>query len=262
MATSPLDSFANIDIEDTVTSIKEAGIEVKKLAETMNRVLGDGTVITDIAQNADSALKSIERTMTSFDQVLNIVGDPETQQNLRRSVARVPEMFDAVEGTLQEMDRTLIEYKTVATQAQRMIINITEITELFKGEQGQQMIADLAGSLDNIQMATENLRTLTSAIDSKEGTIGMLVHDRELYDRVNRTLREFERITQRVQPIINDVRILTDRLARDPGGEIGLKSLFDQRPSGSRQKIPLYSNPPTTVIPQHHVGDGSRASIR
>jgi len=43
------------------------------------------------------------------------------------------------------------------------------------------------------------------------------VKDDELYDRLNRTVRNVEQISYRLKPIVNDVRIISDKLARHPG---------------------------------------------
>jgi hypothetical protein len=41
-----------------------------------------------------------------------------------------------------------------------------------------------------------------------------------------------EEITRRVLPIVDDARIAVDKVARDPGGSIGVRSILDRSSPG------------------------------
>ena len=57
-------------------------------------------------------------------------------------------------------------------------------------------------------------------IDSGDGTIGALMKDRELYDRLNRTVRNANELTEKLKPILDDARVFSDKVARHPGSII------------------------------------------
>jgi phospholipid/cholesterol/gamma-HCH transport system substrate-binding protein len=59
-----------------------------------------------------------------------------------------------------------------------------------------------------------------------------------LYDRINRAAGNVEEATQRIRPILEDVRIITDKVSRDPR-MLGVKGALDRKPPGAGLKWPI-----------------------
>ena len=68
-------------------------------------------------------------------------------------------------------------------------------------------------------------------MNSGEGTLGRLVRDDELYDRLEMATTNIEDATRRIRPILNDVRVFTDKIATDPR-QLGVKGALDRKPLG------------------------------
>jgi len=75
------------------------------------------------------------------------------------------------------------------------------------------------------------LVTFTEAINSGEGTLGKLVYDPAMYEELSDTVGTVQELIKKLRPIISDVRIFTDKIARDPR-ILGAKGALDRRPSG------------------------------
>ncbi len=65
---------------------------------------------------------------------------------------------------------------------------------------------------------------LSQALNNREGTIGQLIHDPQLYENMNRLMRNANQVvvqvndlTLRLRPVLNDVRVFMDKVAREPG---------------------------------------------
>ena len=43
------------------------------------------------------------------------------------------------------------------------------------------------------------------------------MNDRQLYDRLNRAARNIDEVSERLKPIVDDARVITDKMARHPG---------------------------------------------
>jgi len=86
----------------------------------------------------------------------------------------------------------------------------------------------------------EQLVTFTDNLNSREGSLGRLLNDPALYNRLDRTLANAEDITSRLKPIMDDIRIFSDKIARDPR-QLGLKGALDRRPVGTGNKSPAQS---------------------
>jgi phospholipid/cholesterol/gamma-HCH transport system substrate-binding protein len=69
------------------------------------------------------------------------------------------------------------------------------------------------------------------AINNENGTVRRLLEDEDLYWQIRRTVENIEQATARVRPILDDVRIFTDKIARDPR-QLGVKGALSSRPSG------------------------------
>jgi hypothetical protein len=85
------------------------------------------------------------------------------------------------------------------------------------------------------------LVTFTDNLNNRQGSIGKLMNDPELYDRLNRTLANAEDITFKLKPIMDDIRIFSDKIARDPR-QLGLKGALDRRPTGTGTKQSLFES--------------------
>ena len=55
------------------------------------------------------------------------------------------------------------------------------------------------------------------ALNRREGSLGQLVNNPDLYQNLNAAAANVEQLTRRLRPIVEDARIFTDKIARDPG---------------------------------------------
>ena len=61
------------------------------------------------------------------------------------------------------------------------------------------------------------VETFSRRLNSNEGSLGQLINDPELYNNVRDAAANIRNVTSRLEPIINDLRVFTDKIARDPG---------------------------------------------
>ena len=74
----------------------------------------------------------------------------------------------------------------------------------------------------------------SEALNNREGTLGQLLHDRQLYDQISASMSNIEHLSRRLRPILEDARVFTDKVARDPG-RLGVKGMLDRRQSGIKR---------------------------
>ena len=61
------------------------------------------------------------------------------------------------------------------------------------------------------------MKSVIGRIENGDGTLGAMMNDRELYNRLNRAARNIDELTQKMIPIVDDARVISDRVARHPG---------------------------------------------
>jgi len=237
VASDPLKVLSNLEgnMQKTIMAIEGAADEVTLLARNLNDTLGaEKGQIQRIVQKSEVALDTFQSTMSSVDDML---GDPQLKASLKRSLAELPLVFDDVRATLSEAQQTLASFDRVSSKAERNLDNLEAFTEPLS-KRGADLAENFDHTLENLDVLLSYLVQFSQAINSTDGTLGQLVHDRELYDRLNRSAASVEDATRTLPLIIRDVRVLMDKIATDPR-QLGIKGALDRKPLGVGLKSPL-----------------------
>lgn len=217
---SPLDIIAELkdDLGKTVRSLGKAGEKVSGLAERIEGLLPeDNAQLARIMNKTEVALDGFSETLNS---VNSIFGDKEFQGQLRDGLKELPSL-------IVEAREAMSDLKTAVNSANRNLKNLEGFTGPL-GERGPELVAKVEGSVEDLSQMLRELASFSQAINSGEGTIGKLVHDRELYDRLNLAASNIQRASQQLRPILSDVRVFTDKIARDPS-QIGVGGAIRKR---------------------------------
>ena len=226
---SPLDLIANLqgDLKLTIQSLGNAGQEVSVLAERLNEVLGqsDTERLQRMMESADAALSNLNRVMIDVEDIL---GDEQFKSELKRGLSQLPSVVADTRAILEVLERTL-------ASADQNLKNLQGLTGPL-GERGPELVGELEGTIEKLGTVFEEATSLVKSVNNSEGTVGLLLRDRELYDKLNATITQVggtigqatsaiydvrrlindETIQRRIRQIIDNVYVLTDKLARDP----------------------------------------------
>ncbi len=260
VAGNPLDVLVNLetDMRGALGSISRAGTEVEVVARNLNTAIGNNEdQMPRLAQKTERALDQFSQAMTSINDVF---GDERMRAGLKQTLSDMPAFMQEARGTLRKADEAFDGFKAVSDRASRNLENLENFTKPL-GERGPQLVDNLDGSLANINELLEQLVTFTDGLNSRQGTLGRILHDDALYRRLDNTLANAEEISSRLRPILDDIRIFSDKIARDPR-QLGLKGALDRRPVGVGAKSPQVpgGEPPlsldyggwdTGVLPSH-----------
>jgi len=156
-------------------------------------------------------------------------------------------MMDEARATLGQANEAFGSMKDFSERAARNMENLENFTKPL-GERGPQIVENIDESISGIADLLEQLNTFSNALNSREGTIGRILYDDQLYQRLDNTLANVEDITAQVKPILGDFRIVSDKLARDPSQLLKLRSLLDRRPPG----VGVKGTPITGAHDSHH----------
>lgn len=219
---SPMDLIANLqgDLKLTIQSLGNAGQQVAELADRLNQVLGEADTerLDRMMQSADSALANFNRVMIDVEDVL---GDEQFKAELKRGLSQLPSMVSDARAILEVLERTL-------ASADQNLKNLQGLTGPL-GERGPELVDQLEDTVTKLGQVFEEATLLVKNINSSEGTVGLLLRDRELYDRIGGTVNQAtaaiydvrrlindELVQRRIRQILDNIYVLTDKLARDP----------------------------------------------
>ncbi len=218
VAPSPMDAIIDIqgDLEEMIRSLRTAGDEVGHLAQTMNTAIGpdpESGRIPKLLDTAEQSMADLSRAAATFDKFF---GDPELMSTVREARLTMNDVRDVaktIQSPIEAIDRNLK--------------NLEGFTEPL-GRNGEQVAASLIDGLNGLARIVEDVTVLVDALNSRNGTIGRLIHDPAVYDNLNRLLCNSNQVVLRInevilrlRPIVDDVRIFTDKIAREPGRIVG-----------------------------------------
>lgn len=248
VGSDPLEVITNLEgnVRDVLTSIESAAGQVGTLAESLNATFGtEDDSFQRLVQKTELALDQFNKTMSTMDEV---VGDPEIRQSLRKSLAGLPAAMEEMQTTLAAARSTLSGFDRMSGKAEENLDNLKNFTEPL-GERGASLVANVDASVASLDELLRQLVTFGEALNNSEGSLGQFVHNRELYDSLNDAAIRIDQATRSIAPIMQNVRTLTDKLARDPR-QLGIKGALDRKPSGAGlNTAPANTLPPTYRTP-------------
>src|SRR3954471_1183820 len=234
VASNPLEAVTNIEpaLQVAMASVRDAGNEVATTARSLNNTISNNQdQLPRIAQKTERALDQFAVAMNNIN---NLVDDPQMRQDMKQALRDFPLLVRDTTNTLNKANAAFDSMKLASDEAQTNLSNLQNFTRPL-GERGPQLVDNLDGSLANINELLEQLVTFTDNLNSREGSLGRLMNDPALYFKLDRTLTNVEDISSRLKPIMDDIRIFSDKIARDPR-QLGLKGALDRRPTGTGNK--------------------------
>ena len=218
------------DLRDSMDSIRTAGDEVALTARNINSVVGNNeNQIQRIAQKSELALDEFQSAMQSIDEIM---GDPEMRQRLRQSLNDLPELIADARQTMQNARDTLDKFEQVGARAETNLENLEGFTKPL-GERGPQLVENIERSMRNLDELLAQMVRFSEALNEREGSLGKFVYEPDVYDKIDRAATNIEDVSRRLRPIIDDLRVFSDKIATDPR-QLGVKGALDRRPTGMK----------------------------
>ena len=174
--------------------------------------------IDKILVQADQSMDVMRRALDNANEV---IGDPNVRSELRLAISQLPGLF-------QESRQTLGRVRESFDLVQKNLTNMEEFTRPL-GEHGPAIVGRIEGALQNVDALISSFTEFSRNLNNPKGSLGQLVNDPEMYQRINRTVGRIEELTQELRPILDDARVFTDKIARHPE-TLGVRGALERRP--------------------------------
>lgn len=222
-------------------SIDEAGRNVSNLTQKLDSALGDpqgelGAMLQDFRRISTKAELALDNFNLAMGNINDVVGDPEIKAGIKNTLRDVPEFFDDAKMTLSNVRQTLDSFQRAGDSAEENLKNLEGFTGPL-GENGAQIVGDLQMAIEGIGTMVTQIGGFTETLAEGDGTLGLLINDPQLYNELLLTIKNVEEITRQARPVVNNLNVLSDKMARDPSvilrGSDGLKGSMVGRPAWS-----------------------------
>ncbi len=237
------------DVADTLAAIRTAGSAVNEAGDGIKQLT---TYVSGAFQDDDSdfrkllvdfrgvsvkAQAALDNFNRMFENMNTIVGDPKLKEQITDVMSTLPDIFQEMRVTISDTRETINGFRSVSKKAGKNLDSLQGFTDSLN-DNGPEILSQVKSSIGNINGLVSRISQFTqslSKLQNSEGTIGKLLNDTELYDSVLQTAENVRQLSVRLDPMISDLRMFADAIARDPGS-IGVRGALDRRPSKTGYK--------------------------
>ncbi|HEX8332106.1 MAG TPA: MlaD family protein [Segetibacter sp.] len=220
----PVNSFASISASPLGTTTMEITLGDSKQylqpSDTIATTDNPG-LLGDLTSKAAPVLDQIKTTVHTLDSVLrnaNSVLDPYTKANLQATIAnfnRISASLITTSASLQTLiaqqsgtlNKTMNNVESFTRNLSGNNDKISSIVSNMDATSQKLSKADIEGTIQQMQSTIATLNAGIAKMDSKEGTIGLLLNDKQIYNNLANTTRSLNILMDDVR--VNPKRYLT-----------------------------------------------------
>jgi phospholipid/cholesterol/gamma-HCH transport system substrate-binding protein len=217
----PFEVFTSLEpkLGSALDSLAQASDSVQKLSVNIDRLfMGGDDRFEKLVAKTESALDSFNTAMKNIDEVM---GDPKAREDIKDTISALPEVVADLRKTVQGVSVTV-------DTADRNLRNLEGLTKPL-GDRGSEMVAQIDRTIGRLDETLQQAAMFTKALNQSEGTLGKLVRDPKVYEDLAAAAATVNKLTKELRPIVDDVRVFTDKIARHPE-QLGVRGAIDRRP--------------------------------
>jgi phospholipid/cholesterol/gamma-HCH transport system substrate-binding protein len=204
----PLEMISRVEskLNDTLASFGAVSDEWRNVGRNLNNLADTHRGSLDsVIENAAESLHQFTLTMRSVNHTLL---DPQNQENLRSTLAALPEM-------MEDTRRTVAAVRQAVVKADASLGNLAEVTGPLAKRSGS-IVTKLDSSVANLEVLLVELNQFVRAVNHEQGSLNLLVSDPQLYRNLNNSAASLQTMLRNLEPAMENLRIFTDKIARHP----------------------------------------------
>jgi phospholipid/cholesterol/gamma-HCH transport system substrate-binding protein len=217
----PFEVFTTLEpkLGSALDSLTEASASVQRLSSNIDRLfMGGDERFEKLLAKTENALDSFNSAMRNIDDVM---GDPAARMKIKDTIGALPDVVVDLRKAVQGIGTTV-------DTADRNLRNLEGLTKPL-GDRGSEMVAQIDRTIGRLDETLQQAATFTKALNESQGTLGKLVRDPKVYDDLAQAAATVSALTKDLRPIVDDVRVFTDKIARHPE-QLGVRGALDRRP--------------------------------
>jgi phospholipid/cholesterol/gamma-HCH transport system substrate-binding protein len=249
----------NADLDSIIVTVnvaKKINIPVNSIASiskdllgssTLNIQLGNAAMLTkdgdtihtlarpgmldEVRGSLSPAINSLTGTLTSLDSLIEVVGgyfDPSTKYNFQKIIANLTTTSASLDALLNAqnsaLSKSLNHVEVITANLANNSDHISHTLENMDRATAQLANAKIEETVASLQSTANSLSEMMKKANSKDGTLGLLLNDKTLYNHLNSTAYK--------------VNILLDDFRTHPKRYVNI-SVFGRKNTASALTAPL-----------------------
>ncbi len=175
--------FLDVSVLGSATIIMETNPYTKEYYSSSDTIAGIKK--KGMLDAADTMLPQIQQLVPKIDSILSGIQALVNSPALTQSMADI----NQITGNLAQSTRQLNAMMgTINKDVPVITGNLNAMSTNLNGLSSQLSQVDITATYQSIDATVKNLENLSNRINSKEGSLGLLLNDRQLYDSINTTI--------------------------------------------------------------------------
>jgi phospholipid/cholesterol/gamma-HCH transport system substrate-binding protein len=233
VARDPMEALASVEerLGGAFVAVQDASYRISRLVDNLNSMLNNNDdQFRRILDQTETAIGNFDQTARNVNEVF---GDAETRKDLKVAIGKLPQLVDGMELAVNDARETMQSFKSAGKRADNVLASVEQIVEPLaeRGEEFAENLVGITGKLDSFLL---ELNVVGEMLARGDGTIAKLLREDDIYKSLSDSVARFERMSRQLEPVMHDVRIAADKVARDPS--IILKNVLKKKPSGAYLK--------------------------
>jgi phospholipid/cholesterol/gamma-HCH transport system substrate-binding protein len=171
----------NLILGTSSVILVDGGVVIDSIAPTLNERIEKE--VLPLKDKIESALNSIDSFVYGLKEILS----DENRDNITISMRNLKNTTGRLDSTMVKIDQMMLSAKAILKnfeQNKEVINKILTNTGTFSDSLAQQA-GRIRGIITNADASVAKLQSVLQKIDKGEGSLGLLVNDKELYNNLN-----------------------------------------------------------------------------
>lgn len=197
------------DLDEIKSQLLKVTRNVGDITESFSHVLGGANgegSLREILDHLSHAMRSIDHTTAALEGA--IAGNDKVLAAIVRDVGQVTHTLAQIARPGGDLVQTSHALASIGQKVDRMADTVQEL--LGTGEDGGEGRGDLRGSLNDLAATLRNVADITRKVDDGQGTLGRIVNDPTIADKVEETLTSANQIIGSIASLETQIELRSE----------------------------------------------------
>ncbi len=211
----PMKIVADLEknVSQTLATFNSTGEEWNKVAKNMNKLMETNSGnLYQVIEGTVRSLNEFTQTMNTAQKTMQhadaILGNPEAQANLRKTLESLPQMINETRQVIQTV-------RLAVVKADQNLANLSNVTAPLAAR-STSIVTRLDNTVANLDAMSGQLKTFVELAAKNDGSLQQLASNPDLYRNLNNSAASLSLLLKNLEPILRDARIFSDKIARHP----------------------------------------------